>query len=137
MLARTKELINFGLNNRRNTFVYFAPPSTRKYRTYYFQLRGVKVPLMTLEQQPTNDISSGTNRRHAVTSTIVSNECKESIAEDSSLEIGEMIELIVWGLESATDNITQQLCGSIEQRTCNSYRPIVLFLCKKLDWAVQ
>ena len=41
MLARTKELMNFAVKNLRNTFVYFAPPSTRKYRTYFFRIEDV------------------------------------------------------------------------------------------------
>lgn len=41
MLARTKELMNFAVKNLRDTFVYFAPPSTRKYRTYFFRIKGV------------------------------------------------------------------------------------------------
>jgi hypothetical protein len=119
MLGRTKELINFGLKNRRNAFVYFAPPSTRKYRTYYFQLKEIVSRVQGLD---IGEVRQHQHQKKSASALLEGEDGSMTNANIVSINGGsfhyglQQIELVVWGLERVTANITQELCDSIEQR---------------------
>ena len=99
--------------------MYFAPPSTRKYRTYYFQLKEIVSRVQGLD---IGEVRQHQHQKKSASALLEGEDGSMTNANIVSINGGsfhyglQQIELVVWGLERVTANITQELCDSIEQR---------------------